>query len=215
MNLLFQKEMRLAMHPASLGFLALSALLLVPNYPYYVTFFYTSLGIFFICLGGRENKDVEYSLLLPIAKIDAVKARFLTVLFLELVQMLLAVPFALLRQQMAVPLNQVGIEANIAFFGFSFVMLGIFNFVFFLVYYKDVRQVGKAFLIASTAVFLYTAVMETLVHIVPFFALRLDTLDPQFLTEKLTVLVIGFILFLLLTFGSARTAMKNFEKQDV
>ena len=63
--------------------------------------------------------------------------------------------------------------------------------------------------------FLYTAVMETLVHIVPFFALRLDTLDPQFLTEKLTVLVIGFILFLLLTFGSARTAMKNFEKQDV
>ena len=180
-----------------------------------MTFFYTSLGIFFICLGGRENKDVEYSLLLPIAKIDAVKARFLTVLFLELVQMLLAVPFALLRQQMAVPLNQVGIEANIAFFGFSFVMLGIFNFVFFLVYYKDVRQVGKAFLIASTAVSLYTAVMETLVHIVPFFALRLDTLDPQFLTEKLTVLVIGFILFLLLTFGSARTAMKNFEKQDV
>ena len=207
MSLLFKKEMRLAMHPASLGFLALSALLLVPNYPYYVTFFYTSLGIFFICLGGRENKDVEYSLLLPIAKTDAVKARFLTVL--------LAVPFALLRQQMAVPLNQVGIEANIAFFGFSFVMLGIFNFVFFLVYYKDVRQVGKAFLIASTAVFLYTAVMETLVHIVPFFALRLDTLDPQFLTEKLTVLVLGFILFLLLTFGSARTAMKNFEKQDV
>ena len=39
MNLLFKKEMRLAMHPASLGFLALSALLLVPNYPYYVTFF--------------------------------------------------------------------------------------------------------------------------------------------------------------------------------
>ena len=215
MSLLFKKEMRLAMHPASLGFLSLSSLLLVPNYPYYVTFFYTSLGIFFICLGGRENKDVEYSLLLPIAKTDAVKARFLTVLFLELIQMLLAVPFALLRQQMAVPLNQVGIEANIAFFGFSFVMLGIFNFVFFLVYYKDVRQVGKAFLIASTAVFLYTAVMETLVHIVPFFALRLDTLDPQFLTEKLTVLVIGFILFLLLTFGSARTAMKNFEKQDV
>ena len=33
MNLLFKKEMRLAMHPASLGFLSLSSLLLVPNYP--------------------------------------------------------------------------------------------------------------------------------------------------------------------------------------
>ena len=59
MNRLLQKELRLAMHPASVGFLLLSALLLIPNYPYYVTFFYTSLGVFFICLGGRENKDVE------------------------------------------------------------------------------------------------------------------------------------------------------------
>ncbi|MGM9567264.1 MAG: ABC-2 transporter permease [Clostridia bacterium] len=215
MNRLLQKELRLAMHPASVGFLLLSALLLIPNYPYYVTFFYTSLGVFFICLGGRENKDVEYSLLLPVGKTDAVKARFMTVLLLELGQMLLAVPFAVLRQQMSVPLNQVGIEANLAFFGFSFVMLGLFNLIFFLVYYKDVRKVGKAFVVSSTVVFFYAGVMETLTHIVPFFAERMDTLDPQFLTEKLVVLVVGFLLFALLTFVSYRLSLKNFERQDI
>ena len=215
MNRLLQKELRLAMHPASVGFLLLSALLLIPNYPYYVTFFYTSLGVFFICLGGRENKDVEYSLLLPVGKTDAVKARFMTVLLLESCQMLLAVPFAVLRQRMQVPLNQVGIEANLAFFGFSFVMLGLFNLVFFLVYYKDVKKVGKAFVISSTAVFFYAGVIETLTHILPFFAGRLDTMDPLFLTEKLMVLVVGFLLFLLLTFVSYRLSLKNFERQDI
>ena len=50
MKALLQKELRLAMHPAALLFLALSALLIIPNYPYYVTFFYTTLGIFFYLL---------------------------------------------------------------------------------------------------------------------------------------------------------------------
>lgn len=46
MKALRQKEWRLSMTPVPFFFLALSALLLIPSYPYYVTFFYTSLGVF-------------------------------------------------------------------------------------------------------------------------------------------------------------------------
>ena len=46
MKALQSKEWRLAMSPVPLLFLALSGLVLIPNYPYYVTFFYTTLGIF-------------------------------------------------------------------------------------------------------------------------------------------------------------------------
>ena len=53
MKQLLQKELALTLHPTSVLFLALSALLLVPGYPYYITFFYTGLGIFFTCLNGR------------------------------------------------------------------------------------------------------------------------------------------------------------------
>lgn len=44
--MLLKKEWKLVMMPVPLLFLLLSALVLVPNYPYYVTFFYTTLGIF-------------------------------------------------------------------------------------------------------------------------------------------------------------------------
>lgn len=215
MNLLLKKEWRLAMHPAALCFLALASLVLVPNYPYYVTFFYTTLGIFFICLSGRENRDAEFSLLLPMAKRDIVKARFLTVLLLEIITLILAVPFAVLRQQFALPPNAVGIEANIAFFGFSLIMLGIFHLVFFGIYYKNIQKVGKAFVVSSCAMFFYMAVVEVLVHAVPFFRDRLDTMDPLFLGEKLVVLAVGVIAFVLFTLISYKTSVKNFEKQDI
>ena len=46
MKNLMRKELLLAMHPASMLFLLLSAMLLIPNYPYYVICFYTCLGTF-------------------------------------------------------------------------------------------------------------------------------------------------------------------------
>ena len=42
MKNLMRKELVLAMHPASVLFLLLSAMLLIPNYPYYVICFYTA-----------------------------------------------------------------------------------------------------------------------------------------------------------------------------
>ena len=46
MKLLMKKEWKLTVTPVPLLFLLLSALVLVPSYPYYVTFFYNALGIF-------------------------------------------------------------------------------------------------------------------------------------------------------------------------
>ena len=45
MKLLMKKEWKLVVTPVPLLFLLLSALVLVPSYPYYVTFFYNALGI--------------------------------------------------------------------------------------------------------------------------------------------------------------------------
>ena len=86
MKHLLLKELRLALHPTALIFLGLSAMLLIPSYPYLVVFFYTGLAVFFTCLNGRENKDVTYTLLLPVSKADVVRARFLVVMLLEAAQ---------------------------------------------------------------------------------------------------------------------------------
>lgn len=214
MRKLLYKEFRLALHPTCLIFLTLSAMLLIPNYPYYVTFFYTCLGIFFVCLTGRENQDMLYMLLLPVRKRDVVRARIAMAAALELLQAAAAVPFMILRSLIPTG-NQVGMDANLAFLGLAFPMLGLFNFAFFTRYYRDPSQIGKPFAIGSAVLFAYIAVMETLTHIIPFFRNVLDTRDPLHLPQKLAVLALGLALWGLLTLAACHRAERSFERIDL
>ncbi|MGB4589180.1 MAG: ABC-2 transporter permease [Clostridiaceae bacterium] len=213
-NMLY-KEFKLAMHPTSLIFLSLSAMMLIPNYPYYMTFFYTTLAIFFTCLSGRENHDIFYSMTLPIRKRDIVKSRFTLVIILQLAQIITAIPFALIRRTFSLPGNLVGMDANIAFFGFSFLMLGLFNLVFFTKYYKDTDKVGKSFLWGTIVTTLFMIIAEASAHAVPFVKNYLDTRDPEFLWIKLWVLAAGIMLYTLLTLFSYFRSVRSFEALDL
>lgn len=215
MKSLMKKELRLALHPTAPMFLALSAMLMIPNYPYLVAFFYTGLGVFFTCLNGRENGDVSYTLLLPVSKRDVVRARFTMVILLQLLQLLVAVPFAVLRQALLPEGNLAGLDANLALFGFALVLYGGFNLIFFSVYYRDVRRVGAPFIWSSVWVFLWIGIVETCTHIVPFMRERIDTADPAYLPEKLAVLAVGALLYAALTAVSYRRSAALFEKQDL
>lgn len=212
---LLRKEFSLAAHPTAPMFLALSAMLLIPNYPYYVVFFYTALALYFTCLWGRENNDVVYSLLLPVSKREIVLARMLFAVILEAAQLLIAIPFALLRQHTGVGPNLAGMDAGIALFGLALIQLGIFNLTFFTGYYRDVQKVGVAFIKSSVLTFVYIGIVETLVHILPLFRDRLDTPDPQFLPEKLITLAIGLFCFVALTLLSYRICVRRFENLDL
>jgi len=213
-NMLY-KEFKLALHPTSMIFLSLSAMMLIPNYPYYMIFFYTTLAIFFTCLSGRENHDIFYSMTLPIRKRDIVKSRFTLVIILELLQILTAIPFALIRSTFSLPGNLVGMDANVSFFGLSFLMLGLFNLVFFTKYYKDTDKVGKSFLWGTIAITLYMIIAEIGVHVVPFMKNTLDTKDPEFLLVKLWVLAAGIVFYALLTFFSYQRSVRSFEVLDL
>lgn len=215
MKKLLRKEILLSMHPTAIIFLSLSMMLIIPNYPYYVIFFYTGLAVFFTCLNGRENNDVFYTLSLPVTKKDVVKSRFAFVIILQLVQAIVAIPFAIIRQSMPLQGNQVGMDANIALFGLSFIMIGIFNYIFFGIYYKNVNNVGKAFSWSSVAVFLYISVAETCAHVVPFVRDYLDTKDPEYLIYKLIVLLAGIVIYALLTHISYKKSVKSFEALDL
>lgn len=215
MKLQLYKELRLALHPTAPLFLLLSAMLLLPNYPYCVVFFYTSLAVFFICLSGRENQDIFYSLLLPISKTDIITARFLTVLLLEILQLLLAIPFAYLRQRLNPAPNLAGMDANLALFGLALFLLGCFNFVFFRLYARDVQKVGKAFACSSIVYALLLVLGECLLHTVPLFRDQLDTPDPYALPQKLVTLLLGLVAYLLLTGLAYRKAKRDFAALDL
>ena len=212
---LLKKEWKLVMMPVPLLFLLLSALLLVPNYPYYVTFFYTTLGIFLMLQSARENRDLYYMAMLPITKREMVKARFLLILSVELLQMLVCIPFLFLRAGYANLKNAVGIEANVAFLGLALVMLGLFNRIFFPMHYKNAYDLGKPFLISSIVLAIYVFVMEAAQHVLPYLKDVCDSYAASDQLRQLPVLFGGAIVFALLTPRSYRLSVSHFEQADL
>lgn len=215
MSRLLKKEFLLSMHPITLLMLALAAMVMIPNYPYTVMFFYMTLAVFFTCMMGRENHDVIYTMTLPVAKSDIVKARICFAVILELLQMLLLVPFSLLRQSVNPMGNEAGMDANIVLFAEGFLLFGIFNLMFFYSYYKNVDKVGISFVKATVVFFILVVVDAIATHAIPFVRDCLDTPDPEYMGYKLIALGVGAIWYLVMTMWVCHISIKNFEKQDL
>lgn len=214
MKKLLYKELRLALHPASIAFIFLSAMLLIPNYPYYVAFFYTCLGIFFTCLTGRENHDILYTAMLPVKKRNVITARIWFAIILQVIQVITAIPFMLIRRSMPVPPNQVGMEANLVMLGVAFVLMGLFNLVFFGIYCKTPKKVGRAFVSASAVMFIAMLAAEVLAHF-PYISTVLDSFDAAFLPQRAAVFIIGLVIYVLLNTAVICSGRKSFEKYDI
>lgn len=212
---LLKKEIVLFTHPTSWMFLAFGAMMLIPGYPMYIPLFWATLGLFYACIGARENNDLYYTLLLPVRKRDAVRARGLYFALMELLQMLACVPFAILRYVLNIGPNNAGMDVNLALFGLGLALMGLFNLLFLPRLYKNPAAVGKPFLIVTALVFLYIAAAEVCCFAIPFFRDVLDTPDPQHLGVKLLVLILGAALFALFTYLGTRKAENIFEKVDL
>ena len=215
MKQLLKKEFLLAAHPTGYLFLGLAAMMLIPSYPLTVTFFYPCLGIFFISMTARENRDMFYTVLLPVKKRDAVKARFFLCVFFQAGQILLCVPFLFLRALYPPEGNIVGLDANTALLGFGLTLMGLFNLIFFPLHYKNPNKVGVPFLLGSLALFLGIIISEALPHFVPFVRDALDTPLFLHLPEKLLCLLCGAVIYTLLTTLACRKSMRSLEALDI
>ena len=215
MKALQWKEWRLSMSPVPLLFLLLSGLILIPNYPYYVTFFYNSLGLFMLMQSLRENRDIAYLMLLPVTKAEMVRARFRTVVQLEQLQIAACIPFMLLRASYGQINNAVGIEANAAFLGLGLVQMGLFNLVFFPMHYRNAYDLGKPFLVASVAELLYMVAAEACDHVIPYMKTVCESYAFADQLRQLPVLLGGALLFALLTGLAQRCSVRRFERVDL
>ncbi len=214
MNLL-KKEFRLCMHPTAPMMLCLSALILVPAYPYAITCFYMTLTIFFTCLTSRENHDAAYTACLPVSRRDMVRGRMELACILELAQLLACLGFIFLRPVTGGTENAAGMDANIAMLGEGLIVFALFNVLFFPLWYKDIAKVGVPFIIAGAAVFLYIVIAIVSTYAVPFVRDALDTPDPAHMPEKLIFLACAAAVYALLTFVGFRLSVRRFEQVDL
>lgn len=212
---LLYKELKLAIHPTSYIFLAMGAMLLIPAYPYFVAFFYTCLAIFFMFIQGGENKDIFFTTLLPVQKRDVVKARFTVVILLELIQILVSIPFAILGAHISPGGNPVGMEANVAFYGFVFLMYALFNAAFLPGFYKTAYKAGRALLISMTLVALYVVAVEWTVMSVPTLKAFLDTTDAAKQVRQIPALLVSMVIYGFSNLFACQRAAENFERVDL
>ena len=203
---IFSKDLRLAAHPMMYVFALFGVMLIIPNYPYTVVFFYGLLGIFFTFLNGRENKDVYYCAVLPVTKRDQVRARAWLVVAVELAELVIAVPFAFLSARINPNgTNLAGIDANVALFGCVLLIYGVFNVVFLPVFYKTAIRAGRAFLLAVIPMTVLMVLVEA----------YLDATDAAGQVRQLPVLAVGLAAFALLSWLAYRKAAKNYERVDL
>ena len=214
MKALLYKQFRLVCHPMTLIFCLFGIMVLIPNYPYTVIFFYVMLGLFFTFLNIREQKDIYYSALLPVPKRDTVKAGCAFVVIIQVLSLVVLIPCSLLAAHLQPGKdNLVGLDPNLALLTAGFLLYAVFNAVFLPSFYANGYKVGIAFLKAVIPTTLVMMVLEALPHLPGLMWLN-DTSGAGNL-RQLPLLVVCGILYGVLTLAAYRRGAALYEKVDL
>lgn len=216
MKALLKKEFGFTAISLTYIFLLAAFMAFLPEYPILCAPFFVCLGIFYTFQLGREGNDVLYTALLPVKKTDVVKARYIFVVSL---QMLSFVVMALITALRMTVLSDAGayvenplMNANLMYLGFVLLIFSAYNTFFVAGYWKDAYRIGVPFLKACIATFVLIFVAES-IHFFP--GMGAMNTPTGFWGIQLAIFVFGVIIYVLSTFLSCQSSMKNFEKLDL
>ena len=215
-NLLI-KEFKLAASPLSFFFIAASALAFVPGYPILLAPFFVCLGIFYSFQNAREANDVMYSMLLPTAKSDYVRSKYVFTLTIEgisfiLISAVTAVRMTLLADAEAYAANPL-MNANPFYLGLVLIMFAAFNVFFLGGFFRTGWKIGIPFIVFCVVGAFIIFAGEASWHFPNgefLHSQRMERAPFQF-----TVLAASFALFCLATALSMKVSEGRFEKTDL
>ena len=216
MKKLLYKELRLTAAPITYVFLAFSLMTLIPGYPILVGGFFITLGIFYTFQLARESNDILYTALLPCQKRDVVAAKYAFTVLMELMGWLLCAALTALRltvwRQAALYTHNAMMNANLAYLGWLLLIFALFNGIFLGGFFRTAYQLGKPFIVYGIACFVVIVLAEALHHFPGMAAMNSQT---EGFAMQLVVLIVGAVLFAVVTALSCRTAQIRFEKIDL
>ena len=214
---LLGKEIKLAASPLSWLFTAFALMTLIPGYPILVGSFFVCLGLFQSFQSSRENNDILYTVLLPVSKTDAVKAKYRFVVLIQMIAFAISAVITLLRLTLmtkATPyVTNPMMNANQAFLAYMLVIFALFNWLFLCGFFKTAYKFGASFILFIVVSFIVVIIGEVLHHIPALEFLNCtDTLCDK---RMWIILAAGIVFYGLVTFVSCRVAMKRFERVDM
>ena len=217
MSALLKKEMRLSASILSYLFILFAFMTLLPGYPILCGAFFITLGLFQSFQSAREANDIVYTALLPVAKHDVVKGKFLFCVFIELTGFVLMAALTLVRMTLlsnAMVYRQNALmNANPFFLAVVLLIFGLFNWIFVGGFFKTAYKFARPFVTYIIVCFLVIGVAEALHHVPGLEAL--NAFGFEHLALQLSALLGGMLAYGLITFISYKTACTRFEKIDL
>ena len=112
---LIYKELRVNVHQGLWAFLLLPALVLIPQWLYYIALMYLFIQVMVVVQTDKANNDLIFTTLLPVRKKDVVAARTCTIVGCELAYILVAavcavIPLRFYPQNNTISMNRPGTE---------------------------------------------------------------------------------------------------------
>ena len=217
MRNILRKERKLSASPLSYLFISFGLMFLLPGYPILCGAFFVTLGLFQSFQTAREANDIVFSALLPIAKKDVVRGKYLFVCMIEgcaLVLMALAVVLRMtVFSKSPVYSSNALMNANFFALGMACVIFGLFNWIFVGGFFRTAYQFARPFVVYTIASFLLTFAAEALHHLPG--CERLNAFGTDDLILQLLLLMTGIVLYLLMTVLSCSRACTYFETIDL
>ena len=209
--------MRLSASILAYLFIAFGLLALLPGYPILCGAFFVTLGIFQSYQSAREANDIVFSALLPIAKRDVVKGKYLFSIFIELCGFVVMAALTLVRMTAlsgsAVYRANALMNANPFFLGAALLVFGLFNAIFIGGFFRTAYKFARPFVTYIVAAFLTIGVAEALHHFPGLEALNAFGFDH--IALQLALLLGGALLYIALTLLSYKRACARFERIDL
>ncbi len=217
MRNILRKEMRLSASLLSYLFILFGLMFFLPGYPILCSAFFVALGIFQSFQTAREANDIVFSALLPIAKRDIVKGKYLFVCLIEGCALLLMALAVVLRMtvlsESLVYRGNALMNANLFALGMASMIFGLFNAIFVGGFFKTGYRFARPFVTFIITCFLAIFIAEALHH-VPGLE-KLNAFGTDDMALQLILLAAGIFIFLLISVLSYRRACEQFERIDL
>jgi len=217
MRNIIYKEFKLSSSLITYFFILFGLMFFLPGYPILCAPFFVCLGIFKSFQNMIEINDITFSALLPIAKKDIVKGKYIFVCIIELMSLVLMIIATIIRNTLLVNstvyLNNALMNANGFALSMALVIFSMFNLVFVAGFFKTTYKRTKPFISFIIVTFIIIGISEAL-HYIPGLSF-FNAFGNNYLLIQLVLFLIGNIIYLLITYIAYGLACIRFAKIDL
>ena len=224
MKALIYKELKLAMHPICYIFIFLFPLMiLIPSYPLGIGFIYilTCYPILFLGANkGQQSNDLLYSTLLPVRKKDIVLARIFTVIFMQVIFILMTsalYPISYFIHEMiknsdpnSAYVPGLGLNSYVLLLAIAITGYAIADLIFFPIYYKNGRSIVMSTLFTIFGFVLYIGIFTIALPYIP----GLEILNELYIGIQFAILFAAILISFGLHVAVYKVSSKRLELVD-